>query len=106
MKSFILGVLMLLLLSACQDNNNGVWEENQRETFVGEKVFTELNKHNINVVAYGITEEEMEIGLMIRTAEGENFKSIKQTATDAINKALRENDIKGFNIDIKEEPEW
>ncbi|USK30830.1 hypothetical protein LIT32_12320 [Bacillus sp. CMF21] len=105
MKSFILGVLMLLLLSACSDNKND-FEYNEREEFVGEKIFHELNKHDINVAAEGITEEEMIIALMIRTEEGENFKSIKQTATDAINKALKENDIKGYKIEIEEEPEW
>ncbi|USK30736.1 hypothetical protein LIT32_11775 [Bacillus sp. CMF21] len=57
-------------------------------------------------MAEGITEEEMEIDLMIRTASGESFENVKQTVTNAIKKAIKENDIKVFKIDIKEEPEW
>lgn len=110
MKSFILGGLMLLLLGACS-NNNDVWAENEREKYVGEKIFHELGKQEFNVVAdhivaEGISEEVMIISLMIRPPEGVSFESLKQNATDAINQAFKENDIKGFEVRIKAEPEW
>ncbi|MGX1191951.1 hypothetical protein [Metabacillus sp. SLBN-84] len=110
MKRTIFGALMLLLLGACSQDHS-IYEENEREKAIGEKIAYELSKSEYNnvaghIVAEGITEEKKIISFMIRPPEGVSFSRLKQNATDGINQVLNENDISGYTIEIKKEPEW
>ncbi|KEZ48729.1 membrane lipoprotein lipid attachment site-containing protein [Metabacillus indicus] len=110
MKRTIFGASMLLLLGACSQDHS-IYEDNEREKAIGEKIFHELSKEEYNnvaghIVAEGIIEEKKTIAFLIRPPEGVSYSTLKQNATDGINHVLNENDISGYTIEIKKEPKW